>query len=60
MANVVPDTENTNVALIAVAWEIVRLTVIPNLKSGSDYQAETTNAVIKTYVALLSQEPIEK
>lgn len=57
-----PDTENLNVAALATAWAIVKVTYnIPNLMGNRDSNVKVvTNAVIKAYQAILDNKPIEK
>jgi len=57
---VVPDTENQIVATLAVAWEIVKVTYGRDLTTGETdaNMVKLTNAVIKSYKALLKGEPI--
>ncbi|HUI87377.1 MAG TPA: hypothetical protein VLX61_01505 [Anaerolineales bacterium] len=62
MATTVPDTENYNVAVLSIAWEIVKSTyltgnTVGTKESGAD---EITNAVIRTFGAILSGETLNK
>jgi hypothetical protein len=59
---VIPDTENISIAVLAVAWDIVKHTQnIANDHSGPDQRLQNvTNAVLKAYTALSTQKPIEK
>lgn len=60
MANIVPDTESLNVAVLSIAWDIVRTTLVTGntAGSGSAGAASLTNEVIKVYLALLQSKPI--
>jgi len=62
MANTFPDTDDFNVAALAVAWEIVKATYVTGntVASGDNGATNLTNAVIKMYNAILSQEPMGK
>ena len=59
-ASVIPDTNTVAVAALAVAWDIVKTTHVGNLpgKSPDMQLKETVNAVIKAYLAMLSQKAI--
>ena len=62
MANTVPDTENTNVAALSIAWEIVKATYVTAMTTNTKEAGakEITNAVIKSYYAITHLEPISK
>ncbi len=63
MANeqVVPNTESYGIAVLAVAWEIVKQSHV-NVYAASpdDHLRDFTNAVIKAAKAIQSGVPIEK
>jgi len=63
MSEIIPNTENTHVAALAVAWEIVRIAYSPNKtgerKSNEEELKEFTNAVLKVYQAINHITPIE-
>lgn len=63
MAEVVPNTDNSDVAILAIAWEIAKIThgamLIKSGGGGDNGQKEMTNAVIKTYDAIKNLKPVE-
>jgi hypothetical protein len=57
--NVVPDTENGHVAMLAIAWEIVKTAYGARQNDTDEHGVTTlTNAVIKAYQALNAMTPI--
>jgi hypothetical protein len=59
---VVPDTETWSIAALAVAWEVVSAAYDFRSMMGSKDErvTELTNAVIKSYNAILKAQAIEK
>lgn len=59
----VPDTDEGNVAALAIAWEIVKFTygVSRNMYGRRDGEGtkELANAVIAAFVAIKNGEPIK-
>jgi hypothetical protein len=57
---IVPNTDQPRVAMLAVAWEIVNKTYdIPHLEGSREEKLEKlTNAVIKIYNAIFNGTPI--
>jgi hypothetical protein len=60
----IPNTENGNIACLAIAWEIVKESFITNrgdlaIKSGEEGLKELTNAVVKTYSAIVNNSLIK-
>jgi len=66
MSNVVPETDNINVALAAIAWEIVRSSARPGQEhEGEDTLARLSSEFNRVYKALksgkdLSSQPEEE
>lgn len=56
---IVPDTENHQVAKVAIAWEITERAYSGKTNYNPEEYVQTiTNAFIKVYQALLDNEPI--
>lgn len=59
--SIIPDTDSREVASLAVAWEIVKLTLVPRLNDSPEANMiATTDAVIKVCDALKNLELIDK
>ena len=59
--SVIPNTETMNIAILAIAWEIVKTTpdYFNTKMSQEDKLKALTNAVIKAQQAMFNFKPIE-
>ena len=56
----IPNTDNRQIAVLAIAWEIVKAShIIHDLDYGDPRKVALTNAVIEVYQALWNEQSID-